>query len=133
MTLKWTLVTKRIRPHDQLRNKLQQKISKLEAHLEHFPTDAVQLQVSLERYPKKLLFEAGLTLRLPSNILRAQKSGADPVPAFDNAVKALLRELSVLKSDLRRESRWQESKAAHLSAGRAASRFIASTRAAAGA
>jgi len=111
MTLKWTLVTKRMHPHGQLRNKLRQKIQKLEAHLEHFPTDAVQLQVSLERYPKKFLFEAGLTLRLPSNILRAEKSGPDPIPAFDQAIKALLRELAVLKSDLRRESRWQESNA----------------------
>ena len=110
MTLKWTLVTKRLRPHEQLRNKLQQKIRKLEAHLEHFPGDAVQLQVSLERHPKKPLFTAALTLRLPSNILRAEKSGTDPVPAFDLAVRTLLRELAVLKSDLRRESRWQETK-----------------------
>src|SRR5690349_6338650 len=116
MTLKWILVTKRMRPQDQLRNKLRQKIGKLEEHLEHFPTDAAQLQVSLEHYPKKLLFEAGLTLRLPSNILRAKKSGPDPIPAFDQAIKALLREIAVLKSDLRRESRWQESKQPRLPA-----------------
>ena len=106
MTLKWTLVTKRMRPHGQLQKKLQEKISKLETHLEHFPPDAVQLQVNLEQHPKKPLFLAALTLRLPSNTLRAQKHSADPVPALDQAVRALLREISVLKSALRRESQW---------------------------
>ncbi len=107
MTLTWSLVTKHIRPHGQLHNKLQRKIAKLEAHLEHFPQDAVHLQVNLSRHPRKLWFTAALTLRLPSNILRAQKSGEDPVPAFDQAVKALLREVAVLKSALRREYQWQ--------------------------
>ena len=106
MTLKWTLVTKRIRPHGQLQKKLQEKISKLETHLEHFPPDAVQLQVNLEHNPKKSIFMTALTLRLPSNTLRAEKQGPDPVPALDQAVKALLREIAVLKSALRRESQW---------------------------
>jgi ribosome-associated translation inhibitor RaiA len=106
MTLKWNLVTKRMRPHGQLQRKLQEKISKLETHLEHFPPDAVQLQVNLEQHPKKPLFLAALTLRLPSNTLRAEKQGSDPVPALDQAVKALLREIAVLKSALRRESQW---------------------------
>src|SRR5258707_3752701 len=106
MTLKWNLVTKGLRPHEQLRQKLQQKLGKLESHLEHFPPDAVLLQVSLRRHPKKLWFTAALTLRLPSNILRAEKSGSDPIPAIDLAVKALLREVAVLKSALRRESEW---------------------------
>lgn len=76
-------------------------------HLKHFPTDAVHLQVNIEKHPRKPLFAAGLTLRLPSNLLRAEKSGPDPVTAFDQAVKALLREISVLKSALRHESDWR--------------------------
>jgi ribosome-associated translation inhibitor RaiA len=109
MTLNWNLVTKGMRPHGQLLNKLQQKIHKLETHLEHFPADAVHLQVSLQRHPKKVWFSAALTLRLPSNVLHTEKVGPDPVPAFDLAVKALLREVAVLKSSLRRESEWQRS------------------------
>jgi ribosomal subunit interface protein len=107
MTLKWNLVTKHIRPHDQLQQKLQQKVQKMETHLEHFPADAVNLQVNLSRQPKRESFTAALTLRLPSNILRAKKSGPDPIPAFDLAVKTLLREVAVLKSALRRENQWQ--------------------------
>jgi ribosome-associated translation inhibitor RaiA len=106
MTLKWNLAAKGFRPHGQLRQKLQQKIYKLETHLEHFPSDAVYLHVSLERHPKKAWFSVGLTLRLPSNLLRAEKTGPDPVPAFDQAIKALLREVAVFKSALRRESQW---------------------------
>lgn len=111
MTLKWSLVTKGMRPHGQMQKKLQQKVGKLEAHLEHFPPDAVLLQVNLRRHPNKIWFGAGLTLRLPSNVLRAEKFGPDPVPAFDLAIKALLRELAVLKSALRREAHWQRASA----------------------
>ncbi len=92
-----------MQPHGQLRQKLDQKVQKLESHLAHFPADAVFLEVHLEKHPRKPLFTAGLTLRVPSNQLRAEKSGADPIPAFDQAVKALLRELAVLKSALRHE------------------------------
>ena len=107
MTLKWNLTAKGIRPHGQLREKLQQKIRKLETHLEHFPPDAVFLQVGLKAHPKKPWFNVGLTLYLPSNVLRAEKVGEDPVPAFDQAIKALLREIAVLKSALRREKEWK--------------------------
>ena len=107
MILKWNLVTKGIRPHAQLQKKFQQKVNKLATHLEHFPADAVHLQVNVESHSRKPLFVAALTLRLPSNILRAEKSAADPVPAFDQAIKALLREIAVLKSALRHESQWQ--------------------------
>ena len=107
MRLNWNLTTKGMRPHGQLQTKLEEKVAKLESHLEHFPPDAVHLQVSLERHARKPLFAAALTLRLPSNILQSEKMGPDPVPAFDKAVKALLREVAVLKSSLRRESDWQ--------------------------
>jgi ribosome-associated translation inhibitor RaiA len=115
MTLKWTLVTRRMRPHGLLKQKLEEKVRKLETHLEHFPSDAVGLQVHLERHPKKLWFQAGLILRLPSNTLRAEKRGADPIPAFDQAVKALLREVAVLKSALRHERDWSRTAALGLS------------------
>lgn len=108
MKLKWNLVTKGMRPHAQLQNKLEQKIAKLETHLEHFPPDAVHLQVNLERHPKREWFATALTLRLPSNVLQSKKSGVDPVPALDLAIKALLREVAVLKSALRRESAYQQ-------------------------
>jgi len=107
MTLKWNLVAKGMRPRAHLHAKLQQKIAKLETHLEHFPSDAVHLQVSLERHPKKDWFAAALTLRLPSNILESKKSGPDPLPALDQAIKALLREVGTLKSELRREREWE--------------------------
>ena len=107
MTLKWNLVTKGMRPHAQLQSKLEQKVAKLETHLEHFPSDAVHLQVSLERHPKRVWFTTALTLRLPSNLLQSKKSGSDLLPVLDQAIKALLREVAGLKSDLRHESDYQ--------------------------
>jgi ribosomal subunit interface protein len=106
MNLTWNLVSKHVYPHAQLQNKFREKITKLERHLQHFPPEAVHLHISLERQLKRPVFTAGLTLRLPSNILRSAKSAGDPVPAFDAAVKALLRELGKLKSELRRENQW---------------------------
>jgi len=107
MTLNWNLVTKNLHGHGLLRKKLRQKITKLEKHLKHFPPDAVHLHIALERNPKKEHYTAGLTLRVPSNILRGEKSSPDVIKAFDDAVKALLRELESLKSELRREIFWK--------------------------
>ena len=107
MTLTWNLVTKHLHPHDQLQGKIREKISKLEQHLQHFPPDAVHLIVHLERHPRRENFTAALTLRLPSNILHSHKTASDPIPAFDKAVKALLRELSSLKAELRHEAGWK--------------------------
>jgi RNA polymerase sigma factor (sigma-70 family) len=107
MKLAWNLVSKHLHPHAQLQAKIRQKISKMEQHLQHFPPDAVHLLVSLEHHAKRDVFTAALTLRLPSNILRSAKDAkGDPIPAFDHAVRALLRELEDFKSALRRESAW---------------------------
>ncbi|MBI5388544.1 MAG: HPF/RaiA family ribosome-associated protein [Verrucomicrobia bacterium] len=109
MTLAWNIVSKHIRPHEQLQQKIREKIAKLEQHLQHFPPDAVHLLISLERHPRTGVFRAGLTLRLPSNILHSVKTAkGDPVPAFDKAVRAMLRELEDLKSELRREDTWRQ-------------------------
>jgi ribosomal subunit interface protein len=107
MTLKWNLVTKHLHGHELLGKKLRQKITKLEKHLKHFPPDTVHLHIALERHPKKEHYTAALTLRVPSNILRSEKSSPDVIKAFDDAVKALLRELESLKAQLRRETFWK--------------------------
>jgi ribosomal subunit interface protein len=105
--LPWNLVTRNLHGHELLRKKLRQKISKLERLLQHFPADAVHLHIALERNPKKEYYTAALTLRVPSNILRSRKSSPDLIKAFDEAVRALQRELAALKSQLRRETFWK--------------------------
>jgi len=105
--LPWNLVTKNLHGHEMLRKKLREKIFKLEKHLTHFPADTVHLHIALERHPRKVLHTAALTLRVPSNILHSKKSASNVVKAFDDAVKALLRELVALKSELRREVFWK--------------------------
>ncbi len=103
----WNLVTKNLHGHELLRKKIRQKISKLERHLKHFPADSVHLHIGLERHPRRKLYTAALTLRVPSNILRSEKTASDVIKAFDTAVKALLRELESLKAELRREVFWK--------------------------
>lgn len=105
--LPWNLVTKNLHGHELLRKKLHQKITKLEKHLKHFPAHTVHLHIALERNPKKECHTAALTLRVPSNILRGEKSAPDVIKAFDDALKALLRELESLKAEWRRETFWK--------------------------
>lgn len=107
IALPWNLVTRNLHGHELLRKKVHQKICKLEKHLCKFPTGTVHLHITLDRNPKKEFYTAGLTLRLPSNILRAEKSGPDVIKTFDDAVRSLLRELESLKAELRRESLWK--------------------------
>ena len=106
-TLPWNLATKDLHGHELLRKKLEEKIKKLEKHLQHYPAGSLHLQIVLERHPRKPLFVAKLTLHVPSNILRSEKSAWDVIKAFDDGVKALLRELASLKADLRREAYWK--------------------------
>jgi RNA polymerase sigma factor (sigma-70 family) len=122
----WNIVTKGFHAHEQVHQKVRSALSKLERHLEHFPSDAVHLQVVLEKHPRKPLFTAGLVLRVPSNILRSAQDGSDPVSALSAAVKTLLRQLSSLKSELRREVLWKrKSRRAELRAAKPL-RFAAS-------
>jgi ribosomal subunit interface protein len=107
MKLTWNIVTENMTWPKPLEKKLRQKITKLEQHLKHFPPDAVHLLISMERSRKKPLYTAALTLRVPHNILRAAKGARDPLPAFDNAVKTLLRELELFKAKLRHHEPWK--------------------------
>src|ERR1700730_3438080 len=106
-TLPWNLVAKGLHGHELLRKKLAEKIKKLETRMKHYPAGTIHLQIVLERHPRKPLFAARLTLRVPSNILRSEKSASDVIKAFDDAVKALLRELASLTADLRGEIFWK--------------------------
>jgi RNA polymerase sigma factor (sigma-70 family) len=103
----WNLVTKGVPESELVRRKLGRYLSKLGRHLRHFPPDAVHLHVALERHPKTHRCTAALTLRVPSNILRSEKSANDVVQALDRAMAALLRETESLKAELRREQAWK--------------------------
>jgi ribosomal subunit interface protein len=103
----WNLVTRNLHGHELLRKKIHQKLAKLTRHLCHFPPDTVHLHIALEQHPRKAQYTAALTLRVPSNIIRSEKTGPDLIQAFDEAVKALLRELAALKAQLRRETFWK--------------------------
>ena len=79
MRIPWNIVTKNLSPNDArlpLEKKLQQKIAKFDRHLAHFPADAVHLQIVLEKHPRKDLYLASLTLRVPSDILHVEEAGA---------------------------------------------------------
>jgi ribosomal subunit interface protein len=110
MGIPWNIVTKNISPGDAripLEKKLQQKIAKFDRFVSHFPSDAVHLQIVLEKHPRKDRYLASLTLRVPSDILHSEEAGRDLIGAFDNAVKSLLRKLKSYKSNLHGEKFWK--------------------------
>ena len=106
-SFRWNIVTKEVHGHPQLRKRLRRGIARLERHLQSFPPDAVHLQIRLDGETQPNRITAALTLRLPSNILHAEKAHADAARAVEEAVSVLLRRLDALKERLRREPAWK--------------------------
>ena len=90
-----------------LKQKPARKVAVLAKHLIHLPPETLHLQVVLEKLVKKERYAVSLTLRIPSNILHAEKSSHDLFEAIDSAVAALLCEVKSLKADLRGEYHWK--------------------------
>lgn len=105
--ISWNIVQKNLRPGYTVKERLSRKIAGLAKLLVHFPPETLHLQVVLEKLEKKGIFTAKLTLRLPSNILHAEKSGGALLHAVDSAINALTREIKRLKAELRGDYRWK--------------------------
>jgi ribosome-associated translation inhibitor RaiA/DNA-directed RNA polymerase specialized sigma24 family protein len=105
--INWNIVNKNLSPDFTVKEKLARKIAGLGKHLVHFPPETLYLQVMLEKPAKKGTYTVVLTLRLPSNILHAEKSDDDLLHAIDSATIALESELRLLKAELRGDYRWK--------------------------
>jgi ribosomal subunit interface protein len=103
----WNIVTRAVHGHPLLRQRLRRAIARLERHLQTFAPDTVHLQIRLDGEAQPERITAALTLRLPSNILRAEKTHADAARAVRDAVGVLERRLEALKERLRREPAWK--------------------------
>ena len=105
--INWNIVNKNLSPGLNVKEKLVRKIAGLGKHLVHFPPETLYLQVMLEKQAKKETYTVKLTLRLPSNILHAEKSEDDLLHAIDAATTALESEVKSLKAALRGDYRWK--------------------------
>jgi DNA-directed RNA polymerase specialized sigma24 family protein/ribosome-associated translation inhibitor RaiA len=105
--IRWHIVNRNLTPGVTVMERLSQKIRGLAKLLVHFPSDSVHLQVVLDKLPKKGLFDVRLTLRVPSNILHAEKTGTDLLVTINSAMQALKREVMGLKAELRGDYRWK--------------------------
>jgi ribosomal subunit interface protein len=95
-SIQWNIITRNVEADQELQGKLRLKIARLEKHLKGFPAEPRHLQVRLEKRSDKQLYSAALTLTLPSDIVRAEKSAGDLLKAFDDALQTLQRELEAL-------------------------------------
>jgi ribosomal subunit interface protein len=108
--INWNMVNKNLSLEQSVKEKLAHKIARLGKHLVHFPPETLYLQVMLEQQQtKKGTYTVKLTLRLPSNILHAEKSDDDLLHAIDAATTALESEVKSLKAELRGDYRWKRS------------------------
>jgi ribosomal subunit interface protein len=94
----WNIVGNNVQVDEPLQRKLWQKITRLEKHLKGFPAEKVHLQLLLEKPPRKALHRVTLTLQLPADILRAEKSAPELLKGFDEALEALRRKLEAFQS-----------------------------------
>jgi len=105
--IRWNIVNKNVEPGYTVKATLSRKLAKLGRHLAGFAPGTPHLQVLLERLPKKGLFTARFTLRLPSHILHAEKSAEDLLAAIDLATEALCREVDSWRSKARGDYHWK--------------------------
>lgn len=87
--ISWNIVNKNVSPGVSLKQKLARKVAVLAKHLIHFPPETLHLQVVLAKLMKKECYTVSLILRIPSNILHAEKSSHDLFEAIDSAVAAV--------------------------------------------
>ena len=87
--ISWNIVNRNVCPGLAVKEKLTRKITRLAKHLVHFPPESLHLQVVLEKVEKKHNFTVRMALRLPSNILHAEKSHEHLLGAIDSAAAAL--------------------------------------------
>lgn len=105
--IKWNIVNKNFSPGFSVKEKLARKIAGVGKHLVRFSSETLHLQVMLEKQAKRGTYTVRLTLRLPSNILHAEKSDDDLLRVIDTATAALESEVKSLKAELRGDYRWK--------------------------
>jgi len=103
----WNIVLHDVQLDPYLEKKIKQDVQKIGRRLKNFHPDLVHLKIDIWRHPRRPRFHVRLTLRVPSNILHAERSNKDLVLAMNEATRALIEELDALKSELRREVFWK--------------------------
>lgn len=107
MRINWNIVNRSGEAYDAVADRLRPKIAKLEKLLEHFPADAVHLQIVLDTRPADKTYEVSLNLRVPSDVLHVGKESHSLVAAVDEAVHTLVRRLKRLKARYRKDHAWK--------------------------
>lgn len=103
----WNIVLENVHIDPLIQKKIRHAIQRLGRRLSNFHPELVHLQINLWKHPKRNQFKVGLTLRVPANILHAERSGYDLIPTLNECVDALVEEIEGLKAELRREVFWK--------------------------
>jgi len=101
MTIRYQVTTKRVVLTDYIRRDIEARLGQLERRLYHFPADALQAQIALERQARREAYTVRLALVGLRNTLVARRTGPSIAVALDQATDAVERQLERYKARLR--------------------------------
>jgi ribosomal subunit interface protein len=101
MPIPYQVTTKRIELTDYIRREIEEQLSRLERRLRHFPADALQAQIAVERQGRREAYTIRLALSIWRNTLVARRTGPSFPVALEQATTAVERQLERYKARLR--------------------------------
>jgi ribosome-associated translation inhibitor RaiA len=101
MSLRHHVVTKRVDLTDYLRRQLEERLQRLQRRLRHFPPEALQAQVAVERQARGGAYVVRLALSIWGHTLVARRLGPTLEVALDEATAAIERQVERYKARLR--------------------------------
>lgn len=101
--MKHNIEFKHFEPAHDVRELVEELISRLEKHLKNFPEDLVFLRLLIEETAVRTLYHVSLTLDLPGRILATKEERHDVKEAIRDAFAEIERQVEKYKASLRGE------------------------------
>ena len=115
------LTFKHVDSTDDIRDRFNREVKKLERRLNHFPDDGVQLTGVIESRIGKDLKTCTLNLRLPRKTLHAAREGYDIIESVEATFADISKQLDRYIDQLRGEHLWKKGRAQTIRTGTAIS------------
>ena len=105
------LTFKHVDSTDEIRDRFDREVKKLQRRMNHFPEDGVQLRGVIEARVGKELNTCTLTLRLPRKTLHTTNDGYKLLESLDTAFEDITKQFEKYMTQLRREQFWKKGRA----------------------
>jgi len=112
MSIRYQITTRRVELTNHLRREIELRLQRLERRLRHFPADALQAQIAVERQVRRNAYSVRLALMIWQRMLVARRMGPSLEVALDAAVEAIERQVERYKARLRGDYLYERKRAA---------------------